>query len=282
MGISNVAMSAIKAGVKTGVKAGVKIGKELGGDAATESAMNKAMGGEGKIGLQTAIESGSSRKIAKESISMAANLGVALITGPAAIVLMIAAALGMLLDAMWNPYQAYFNDDLSDFKKAYDQSVTSMFISAGYNWPLEVKPTVLPLTDEEYNTFQKYREEYFTRNNLVSAEEAYEAKTYFDELRTMRRMNSIMIMRPNQTDIDVFYRPINYVSSGETPEERLLLIEFARKLGKKKAQSRINKIQSSLPNRIIQFSKKNWQLYIIILICLSIIIFSCIILIKLI
>lgn len=265
-------------------KSGGKVIADTAVDLASESAFSSAIVGDAvKPQVVTAIESKNERKITKEVISLVANAAAALVAGPAAAVIFIASVAGMLLDMYWNPLQTYFNDDLKEFKKIYEDSLISMMKAEGYNWPLEVKPVVMPTTDEEVNEFNNYINEYYKERGIISKDEALDYIEFTKDISALNRLSSTMFLLPDgSVDKNALYSTFQYIKEGENLEEKKLLIDIAKVLVKKRSQKRLNKLllQKEQSNSFIEFSKKNWQIYIIILICISLIIFSCSILIT--
>jgi hypothetical protein len=262
-------------------KAFFNVAGEVGTDLATETAMGSAQTGElVKPQIVTAIENKNERKIVRETISIVANVAAALVTGPAAIVILIASGVGMLLDAFWNPLQTYFNDDLKTFKKLYEDSLISMMRSEGYNWPLEVKPVVFPTTPEEEEEYQSYINKYYTDRGIISKQDALNYIDFINSMNEMNRISSVMFLSPDgSVDKEALMSTFSYLDTGKNIQEKKLLIDVAKALAKKRTQKKVREIllnrQRQKENSFIEFSKKNWQLYIVILICISLIIFSC-------
>lgn len=250
-----------------------------------------AMGG---MALAESTKGTNQRKIATDAVSLVANVAVdvatssfitssigltsALATGPFAILVALGQILGMLLDQFWDPFKLYYNPDLKDFKTAYDSAVQKMFLDEGYNWPLEMKPNIMPITEDDLKIFSKYIQEYYANNKIISPEQAFNEKEIIKQIASMTRMTKrLFVNEDGSINKDAVYDTVSYLDEDSDIEEYQMILDIARKVIEKRRKKNLQNFKSKIivPNRFIQFSQKNWQIYIIILICILLIIFSC-------
>lgn len=131
--------------------------------------------------------------IAGDVLGIGANVGssvAALVFGPVGIAVAILQILGSILDAYWNPFKNYFNRDLRDIRKAYDDAIRRDFINMGMNWPMEVKPDLVGTIFGDKQTIDKYKkylQEYYNNNGLISEEQFLEEVQILTDLRKLRR-----------------------------------------------------------------------------------------------
>lgn len=180
----------------TATKTSAKTAKTAGGVAgeAVGPALDIGFGiyNSVEIGNSSMTEEQKSYQITGEVLGIFANIATIALSGPAAIAVLLASILGDILDAKWNPLKNYYNNDLEDIRKAYNNQMKSELKSYGLNWPMEVKPNILNLLADEENLLEytKYLKEYYTDNNLISPEEAFEEVSIYKSLIKLRKANT--------------------------------------------------------------------------------------------
>jgi hypothetical protein len=176
-----------KQGVQTAIKVGAT-GLDVGGDLASagvgvaqnkdnpEQVASSVVGAAGNIGITAAT---SSAAFAAAAGSAATGIGVLL-----AIVQITFAFIDMYV----NPFKTYFNKDLKEMKQTIDEQINVAFLSSGYGFPLEVKPPIMPATEEEWKTFRGLVQQYYDDNGLISKEEVLEEENLARDLRKFKRL----------------------------------------------------------------------------------------------
>lgn len=146
------------------------IAKQVGATAAKEAGKvvaKQAAQAAVKTTITTAI------KTAGSTAGRLASSSVALMGGPIGVaILLISLTLGFL-DMFWNPWKNYFNKDLDDLVNNLNEEAEKQYRLQGYKYPIQIKPNIMPETEEEMEEFRKDMRQYFTDRNLISPEEAY-------------------------------------------------------------------------------------------------------------
>lgn len=109
-----------------------------------------------------------------------------LMGGPIGLALLLIELTFTLIDALWNPFQTYYNKDLAEYKQLIESGIRKEFQQLGRAYPFEVKPNIQPETDEEVKEYWGYYNEYLTDRGLVSAEEV---KSILDAQRNVAKIN---------------------------------------------------------------------------------------------
>jgi len=109
-----------------------------------------------------------------------------LLGGPIGLALLLIEVTFSLIDALWNPFQTYYNKDLVEYRQQIESSIRKEFQQIGRAYPFEVKPNIYPETDEEVKEYWGYYNEYLTDRGLVSAEEV---KSILDAQRNIAKIN---------------------------------------------------------------------------------------------
>lgn len=152
------------------------------------------------IGVSAAISSGLGGGAATTA---GTTLAVGAATGPGiiiAIAAIIAQVLGGILDGAWNPFKNYFNRDLADIRKSYDEAIKNQMINLGMNWPIEVKPDLIGTllgNEDNIKEYQKYLKQYYDDNQLISEEEFLNEAKLFLDLRKLRRFTTKFTLDKN-------------------------------------------------------------------------------------
>jgi hypothetical protein len=173
-------------------------------------------------------------------------------------VLFIVQMTGILIDTFLNPFKTYFNSDLKDIKKSIDEHIRKLFISKGYDYPLEIKP----LIEQNDEKTKKYIQQYFEDNGLISNEDVISE----EDLVIYQKM----VSRIREIKINPLYTNINTAS--RTSQNIALLIAAAAV--KEKGYQTLKDIpiidvknyKKNIFLPIINWSSANWQI-ILILIC---------------
>jgi hypothetical protein len=156
----------IEYGVKKqfGKQATGMVAKQVGTTAAKESAKVVA-----KQVAQAAVKTTLTTTIKTAGVAAGrlASSSVVLMGGPIGVaILLISLTLG-LLDIYWNPWKNYFNKDLDEVLGKLDEEAEKQYRLQGYKYPIQIKPAIIPETEEELEEFKRDVRQYFTDRNLV-------------------------------------------------------------------------------------------------------------------
>ena len=169
---------------------------------------------------------------------------------------------GILIDSLINPFKTYFNQDLRDLKTSIDANIRRSFVEKGYDYPLEIKPNI----DFDTKLIRQYIKQYFDDNGLIFNSDVITE----EDIVTFR--NSLT--RQRKLHINPLYNNINTLSSGSQNSALLIAAAIAKKKGYQSLQDtplmdiKNYKKNPFLP--VINWSLANWQLIIMILLCLTI------------
>ena len=135
---------------------------------------------------------------------------------------------------------------------------------------LEIKPSVMPSTDEEIDEYYKLKKEYYENNGLISSEEVFKEENLYNEINSLQR-NMRIALNPLYDNINLY--------SGTTQNIALLIATAAAKkrgYGKKfsKAIDLKNYKPSTPYKKYVTWLKFNWQLLVSISVILILIICS--------
>lgn len=174
-----------------------------------------------------------------------------------------------VIDILWNPFATYFNKDLAEIKESMDASIRKQFLEYGSEYPLEIKPNIMPTTEQELTEFRKYIKEYYDNNGLILSEDVIKEENIYQILNLLNR-NMDYALNPLYSNITLL--------SGTNQNIAILIAASA---AKKKGYGQLNKAididyenyEKSKINSIQNYIKLNWQLIlsIIILIIISLI-----------
>lgn len=253
------ASRAVAAATKASAKVAEKVGAEVAEKVAAEVAEKVA-----KEIAEVAV---------KKATSQAAALGTkwtALSTGgPVGWALVAVQITFAVLDILWNPFETYFNKDLAKMKETIDSSIRKQFLENGSDYPLEIKPNIIPSTDEEIEEYYKLKKEYYDNNGLISSEEVLKEEQIYAEISSLNREMEI--------GLNPLYDNINLLSG--TTQNIAILVAIAAT--KKRAKERLSKAidlknykPSKPSDKYLTWIKLNWQLLVIISVIIIIIICS--------
>lgn len=172
-------------------------------------------------------------------------------------VLFIVQMIGVAIDMTWNPFKTYFNKDLDELKDTIDSSLRKQSLeSRGQEYPLELKPNVIPMNDDEQLEFNKYIREYYVNNGLVFPEEADQADQLMSYLDYLERERYVL------------YNPLKLLDSTQQNISMLVAAALRKQydiLGKAVP------IRNPSPFKpITDWLQYNWQLPVLFSTCLSI------------
>lgn len=167
---------------KAGAKVGTKIATSAVGKAA--STVGKAASAAATRAAATTV--GKGVVMAGKGAAFLAKGLLSLAGGPIGIALLLIELTFTLIDTFWNPFQTYYNKDLAEYKQQIEAGIRKEFQQLGRAYPFEVKPYILPETEEEVKEYWKYYNEYLTDRGLVSAEEV---KSILDAQRNVAKIN---------------------------------------------------------------------------------------------
>lgn len=269
--------SVLKSAAKTGYKTLKKYGDEIvsiGGSAG----MSAGTGGDAPTVIKD-VAQGIAQEVAEKAIVQTASKTVASLgaktsassaAGPIGWAVMIIQLTFAVLDILWNPFQSYYNKDLAQMKETIDVSIRKQFLENGSDYPLEIKPSVMPSTDEEIDEYYKLKKEYYENNGLISSEEVFKEENLYNEINSLQR-NMRIALNPLYDNINLY--------SGTTQNIALLIAAAAAKkrgYGKKfsKAIDLKNYKPSTPYKKYVTWLKFNWQLLVSISVILILIICS--------
>lgn len=263
---SKAAADATKAAkaVRTAAKASAKIAEKIGATAAEKATAKAAQEIAEKV----------AEKAVQKATTQAAALGTKWTalsaTGPVGWAIVIVQLTFAILDILWNPFQTYFNKDLAELKETIDLSIRKQFLENGSDYPLEIKPSVMPSTDEEIDEYYRLKKEYYENNGLISSEDVLKEENLYNEINLLQR-NMRIALNPLYDNINLY--------SGTTQNIVLLIAAAAAKkrgYGKKfsKAIDLKNYTPSTPYKKYVTWVKFNWQLLVSISVILILIICS--------
>lgn len=174
-------------------------------------------------------------------------------------VLFIVQMAGMAIDMTWNPLQTYFNKDLDDLKKSYDDAIRKQGLEQrGQEYPLELKPNVIPMNDDEHEEFNKYLQEYYINNKLVFPEEADKVDQLYNYLDYLKRERHVL------------YNPLKFLVSTQHNISLLAAAAIRKQYNILGKAMDIKKPSQYKP--VTDWLSLNWQLVVIICcsLCISV------------
>lgn len=250
------------------VQASVKISEKIGATASEKAAAKLAE----KVAQKLA------EKAAEKAATQASALGMKAAgfasSGPIGWAILVVQLSFMVLDILWNPFQTYYNKDLAEMKESLDASIRKQFLENGGDYPLEIKPSVIPSTEEEIAEYNKFKKEYYDNNGLISSEDVFKEEEIYKEIGLLKRSMEIGL-NPLYSNINLY--------SGTTQNIALLIATAAAKkrgYGKKLSKAiDLKKYQPSKPSdKYLTWVKFNWQLLvsvslILVIICSLIVLF---------
>jgi len=248
--------------VGVGASAGMSAG--MGGDAPTVI-KDVAQGIAEEVAEKVAIQTGS-----KALVSLGAKMSASSAAGPVGVAVAIIQATFALLDILWNPFQSYYNKDLAQMKETIDLSIRKQFLETGSDYPLEIKPSVMPSTDEEIDEYYRLKKEYYENNGLISSEDVVKEENLYSEINLLQR-NMRIALNPLYDNINLY--------SGTTQNIVLLIAAAAaKKRGYGKKFSKTIDLKNYTPStpykKYVTWVKFNWQLLVSISVILILIICS--------
>lgn len=175
----------------------------VGNDGTFEQVSGDIVAVGGSIALDVAAK-GVSKNAARLGVSIGTSLSKAAATGaPLAAagppgwvvqaVLLIVQVGAAIIDSLFNPFKTYFNKDLRELKNVIDLQIKKQFLKNGYNYPLEIKPNMIPETSEEMDIFNELLLKYYEDNGLISNEDVIKEEEIFSQINLLNRYRSQMI-----------------------------------------------------------------------------------------
>ncbi len=267
-----------KATLKYGTKAG-KIAKEegvsiaMGGYDVSQQAdaetVTKSVVQTGVSIAEDVLEQVAVKVAVKSAASFGGKMAAYATAGPIGWALMIAQLTLAVLDIFWNPFKNYYNKDLVQLKDTIDSSIRKQFLENGADYPLEIKPNIIPTTDPEFEEYYKLKKEYYDNNGLISSEEVVTEENMYREIGLLNREMEI--------GLNPLYNNINLLSG--TTQNIAILVAIAAT--KKRAKERLSKAidltnykPSNPSDKYLIWMKLNWQLLVSVSVVIIIIICS--------
>lgn len=205
--------------------------------------------------------------VALDAAQLAAQLGAfgaKIATGLAAsggltAILAIVQVVFMLIDTFVNPLKTYFNRDLVSLKQDLDKNLKYQLQKMGLNYPLEIKPDIIPIKEEDIQKLFKYKQKYYDDNGLISQTKVLAQEYEVSQLSKLKRFIKY-INNPFYTNKQLYDDTLNNIT---------LLIAAAA--AKKKGYGLPGKIydidyknyKPSIYKPYLNFIEINWQLIII-------------------
>lgn len=138
--------------------------------------------------MMTAIRTG-----ATSAASLAGKAAASVLGGPIGIALFIISLTFTLIDMLANPWKNYFNKDLEGMRVSLEEEFTKELQNVGMAYPVEVKPSLEPVDEEEESEFNKHLQDYFIQNGLVRADDF----VLYDQMKRFElqqaRLNKLMV-----------------------------------------------------------------------------------------
>ena len=234
---------------------------------------------EGGIGAASFIGMEDADKIIGNVVGVAgdmvfdAGLAAALVgsaaAGPIGWISIIVQLTAMAIDILFNPFQTYYNKDLAKMKSQIDASIRKEFINSGADYPLEVKPNILPLNDEELDELRALRKEYYENNGIITSEDVISEEDLVTALNWLKRKRRITF-NPLNNNVNLY---------SQTSQNIALLIAaaVAKKKGYKLDDALDIDYKNYEKNRLKVYQnwlQMNWQVVISIVCIVLLIIFA--------
>jgi hypothetical protein len=167
--------------------------------------------------------------ITGDVLGIAANIGMALLAGPAGIILAITALLGGVLDLLWSPFKALSNKDLRQVEDQVRRGMKDLMKAADLNFPYERKPDLLAAIADEDSIqramFTLLTEKYYKENGLINAQDAADELKEIRDLREERRLNrNVFYDEEGYLRVKDYSQEISYNTAAQ--EEQQLLIKL--------------------------------------------------------
>lgn len=267
------------------IEKGIGVALDLGTDIGTGSAsISQAKDADEVVGevigltSNVAVSAATSSTILGAAGASAATLSA---LGPIGLALGLTQALGSLLDALWNPFQTYYNKDLIEFKKMYNEALRKAWQNEGYNWPLEVKPPIMPMPDSpDEQDFLNLISDYYKKYGFISKEDVIEEENFIKDIQSFRRINHRFKILPDG-NIDTRIPNFTFLPYNNQEEMDIMILLAKAIISKRRMQNKERFIQQIEPkNILIKFLETDWQLFVICLVSILTIIFSILIIIS--
>lgn len=250
MAISSLAKIAATTTVLESIGAGINISQDTNNP---ETITSSVVGVAGNVGIDVGLSSS-----AFVAAAGTASTGI----GIAIAIIQITFA---FIDAFVNPFQTYFNKDLAQLKSTIDEQLNTAFLSNGYGFPLEVKPDIIPKTQDDLTKFKEYIRKYNENNGLITQEEVLEEENLVKELRKINRFKRVTL--------NPYFDNLNLLSATSQNQALLIAAAAAKKKGYQRPQRpRLLLDYAKYQPKPIQtppeynLLKNDWQLLIVILI----------------
>lgn len=274
--------SVLKSGLKSGLKTGMKYADEAAG-VGVGGGISAGTGGDAPTVIKD-VTQGIAKEVAEKVLvqtlsktagSLGAKTSASASAGPIGWAVMIVQLTFAVLDILWNPFQSYYNKDLAQMKESIDISIRKQFLENGSDYPLEIKPSVMPSTDEEIQEYYRLKKEYYDNNGLISSEDVVKEENLYNEINLLQRSMRIAL-NPLYDNINLY--------SGTTQNIALLIAAAAaKKRGYGKRFSKAIDLKNYKPptpyKKYVTWVKFNWQLLVsisvivILFICSSMLVF---------
>jgi hypothetical protein len=269
--------SVLKTALKTGLKTAGKYGK-YADEVVASAGISAGTGGDAPTVIKDVVQ-GIAQEVSKEvaikvatksATSFGGKMAASATAGPIGWAVAIIQLTFAVLDILWNPFKSYYNKDLAELKDTIDVSIRKQFLENGSDYPLEIKPNIIPSTDEEIDEYYRLKKEYYENNGLISSEEVFKEENLYNEIGLLKR-NMRIALNPLYDNINLY--------SGTTQNIALLIATAAAKkrgYGKKfsKAIDLKNYKPSTPYKKYVTWLKFNWQLLVSISVILILIICS--------
>jgi hypothetical protein len=211
------------------------------------------------------------RTTAKTATSMGFKIASGLIaaapTGPGILVelaIIVFQVTGMIIDMFWDPFKTYFNKDLDEMKETVDASVRKQALKRGYEYPLDVKPNVMPQSQEKEDEYMEYINTYYINNSLIPLELAAQREELWRSLAQFKRseihLNSISDLAS--------------ISSTQQSIALLAAVAIIRRNNAKMSKALDVDFKTYQPDKYRnqkEFVQYNWQMFLLITICIFLI-----------
>ena len=261
---------------------------------ATDYGIDTAMGG---VGIAQA--KGDAYEITGEVLGVGANIGVNLgttaaftgaktagatlaagaATGPgiiAAVAIVVLQIVGQIIDSAWNPFKNYYNSDLDSIKESIDSQIKEELDRQRLAWPLEVKPNIYsflspddPNYEKNIKEFQDNIKQYYDNNGLITTEDVLKEENIFTTILQLRRENKKFI-RDENGNLRLVDPTLSTIKLQDSDNNNMLLLLSLAIYAKKKKLIKEKTNFEKIINKISKFLQFNWQIFISLLLLLSI------------
>lgn len=225
---TQLAKDAVNNGIMESIEWGLK--KKFTGVIASKISKTTLINALKVTGAKTAVKMSASTVgrgalFAAKGAKTIATKALNLLGGPIGLALLLIELTFSLIDAFWNPFKHYSNQELLDMLDKLNEEFRKEFQLVGVAYPLEIKPNITPETKEESDEYLKYYNEYLNDRGLISKEEALINLDIQKRISRMNRLRSFTTEKYIQiSNAEVFDEQeywASYITIGMTEKDNI-------------------------------------------------------------